>query len=143
MLVSHQFGFGAIDAEAMVTRAQHWTTVPQQNSCTLTPSSNGNKSVLALIQHVANVLCACSYATGGAPLKIQFNVGSDCRLVFLEHVVVQMSLSITVKYGGYYSYDDYYNDPYVVYHDGPRRGNIFLEMYSPHGTRFVSNFAHV
>ena len=86
---------------------------------------------------LANVLCACSYATSGAPLKIQFNVGSDCRLVFLEHVVVQMSLSITVKYGSYYSYDDYYNDPYVVYHDGPRRGNIFLEMYSPHGTRSV------
>ena len=45
LLVSHQFGFGAIDAEAMVTRAQHWTNVPQQKTCTLKPSSNGNKSV--------------------------------------------------------------------------------------------------
>ena len=28
--VSHQFGFGAIDAEAMVTRAQRWINVPEQ-----------------------------------------------------------------------------------------------------------------
>ena len=27
---SHHFGFGAIDAEAMVTRARHWTNVPKQ-----------------------------------------------------------------------------------------------------------------
>ena len=27
---SHHFGFGAIDAEAMVTRARHWTNVPEQ-----------------------------------------------------------------------------------------------------------------
>ena len=26
--VSHQVGFGVIDAEAMVTRATHWTNVP-------------------------------------------------------------------------------------------------------------------
>lgn len=28
--VSSQFGFGAIDAEAMVTRARHWINVPEQ-----------------------------------------------------------------------------------------------------------------
>ena len=27
---SHHFGFGAIDAEVMVTRARHWTNVPEQ-----------------------------------------------------------------------------------------------------------------
>ena len=30
ILVSHQFGFGVMDAEAMVTRAQHWISVPPQ-----------------------------------------------------------------------------------------------------------------
>ena len=30
--VSHKFGFGAIDAEAMVTRAKRWINVPQQIS---------------------------------------------------------------------------------------------------------------
>ena len=28
--VSHKFGFGAIDAEAMVTRGQRWINVPSQ-----------------------------------------------------------------------------------------------------------------
>lgn len=68
---------------------------------------------------------------------VQFSVNSDCNVVYLEHVVVQITLSITVKYGDYYSYEDYYSDPYVVYHDGPKRGNILVEMYSPSGTRSV------
>ena len=28
--ISHKFGFGAIDAEAVVTRARRWINVPQQ-----------------------------------------------------------------------------------------------------------------
>lgn len=77
-----------------------------------------------------------SYATSGTPLTIQFTVdSSSCNLVFLEHAIVQMTLAITVKYGGYYTYNDYYSDPNVVYHDGPKRGNILVEMYSPYGTR--------
>ena len=28
--VSHKFGFGAVDAEALVTRARRWTTVLPQ-----------------------------------------------------------------------------------------------------------------
>ena len=35
LTVSHQFGFGAIDAEAMVTRAQRWTNVPPQQKVTV------------------------------------------------------------------------------------------------------------
>ena len=38
LTVSHQFGFGAIDAEAMVTRAQRWENVPAQLSDTIIPS---------------------------------------------------------------------------------------------------------
>ena len=38
LTVSHHFGFGAIDAEAMVTRAKHWISVPSEISHTLTPS---------------------------------------------------------------------------------------------------------
>lgn len=32
-LVSHLYGFGLMDAEAMVTEAEKWTTVPQQHVC--------------------------------------------------------------------------------------------------------------
>jgi hypothetical protein len=28
--VSHKFGFGAIDAEALVSRGRHWSSVPAQ-----------------------------------------------------------------------------------------------------------------
>ena len=40
LTVSHQFGFGAIDAEAMVTRAKRWINVPEQITQTITPSVN-------------------------------------------------------------------------------------------------------
>ena len=36
--VSHKFGFGALDAEAMVTRAKRWINVPPQHSATVYPS---------------------------------------------------------------------------------------------------------
>ena len=32
---SHHIGFGAIDAEALVTRARHWINVPRQQMCTI------------------------------------------------------------------------------------------------------------
>ena len=38
LTVSHQFGFGAIDADAMVTRAQSWVNVGYQLSDTIVPS---------------------------------------------------------------------------------------------------------
>ena len=39
--VSYKFGFGVLDAEAMVTRAKHWINVPEQQSDTVqfTPST--------------------------------------------------------------------------------------------------------
>ena len=38
LAVSRQFGFGVMDAEAMVTRARHWINVPQQMNDTVTPA---------------------------------------------------------------------------------------------------------
>lgn len=35
--VSLQFGFGAIDAEALVSRGRHWMNVPPQRITTITP----------------------------------------------------------------------------------------------------------
>ena len=79
-----------------------------------------------------------SYASKNNPLRIQFIVSdSDCSIVYLEHVVVEMTLSITVTNGGYYTYSDYSGNPGVLYHDGPKRGDILVEMYSPYGTRSV------
>lgn len=38
--VSLRYGFGALDAEAIVTRAQNWIPVPEQQSCLVYPSSS-------------------------------------------------------------------------------------------------------
>ena len=38
--VSSQFGFGAIDAEAMVSRASHWINVPEQQHKTFEGTVN-------------------------------------------------------------------------------------------------------
>ena len=39
---SHQFGFGALDAEALVNRARNWTTVPDQTWDTMVPVDAGD-----------------------------------------------------------------------------------------------------
>ena len=33
LLVSDKYGFGAVDAEALVSRARHWLPVPSSHSC--------------------------------------------------------------------------------------------------------------
>ena len=38
LAVSHQYGFGVMDAEAMVTRARHWVNVPSQVEDCVTPA---------------------------------------------------------------------------------------------------------
>ena len=40
LTVSHSFGFGVIDAEAMVTRAKNWETVGPQLMNSMVPSKN-------------------------------------------------------------------------------------------------------
>ena len=40
LAVSRQYGFGVMDAEAMVTRARHWINVPPQRKDSITPGSN-------------------------------------------------------------------------------------------------------
>ena len=40
LAVSRQYGFGVMDAEAMVTRARHWINVPPQMNDSVAPSDN-------------------------------------------------------------------------------------------------------
>lgn len=51
--------------------------------------------------------------------------------------MAEMTLTISMyennDYGDY-SYMDYYSDPSVLYHDGPRRGAISIKLTSPAGT---------
>lgn len=90
------------------------------------------------------LLCAAlfnfSTVLKGQPLVIQFSVdASNCDVVFVEHVVVEMTLTISVDTPDYQEYDyrDYYFDPGVINHAGPRRGDIMIELLSPVGTKSV------
>ena len=42
---SHQFGFGALDADALVSRARNWTSVPEQTQYTIVPMGTMGSSV--------------------------------------------------------------------------------------------------
>ena len=39
--VSHKFGFGALDAEALITRGRHWINVPPQVSMVASSITSG------------------------------------------------------------------------------------------------------
>ena len=60
--VSHKFGFGAIDAEAMVTRARHWISVPEQHSFTTQPTV------------ITRLVCFCLHAGYISSFEIQQGV---------------------------------------------------------------------
>lgn len=78
--VSHLYGFGLVDAEAMVREASKWRTVPPQHICTHSP------------------LRANSYIQAGQTLNSS-SVSSGCsdeadrQVNFLEHVVVRLLLT--------------------------------------------------
>ena len=79
-LVSHKFGYGLMDAAAMVTLAEQWVNVPLQHVCQtpvdasdrVIPNGNGQKlEVLVLTD-------AC--------------IGTPHEIRFLEHVQCRISL---------------------------------------------------
>lgn len=47
--VSHFYGFGLMDATAIVNRARHWETVPDQVECTIHYNSIHRRFVLCFI----------------------------------------------------------------------------------------------
>jgi subtilisin-like proprotein convertase family protein len=73
LAVSRQFGFGVMDAEAMVTRARHWIGVPPQMEEHFSPHPN----------------------SGQATLNAPFTTSLDFEgfIHYLEHVVVIISAS--------------------------------------------------
>ncbi|CAI8020344.1 Furin [Geodia barretti] len=72
--VSRQYGFGVMDAEAMVTRARHWINVPPQliDPACMPPNQSGK-------------------ASKSAPFSTTLNYTG--KISYLEHVVVVISIS--------------------------------------------------
>jgi subtilisin-like proprotein convertase family protein len=67
---SHQFGFGMMDAAAIVNRAIDWVSVPERINCSVAPKLLNSGGTLHL------------------------TVDSGCRVTYAEHVVVNLSISL-------------------------------------------------
>ena len=120
--VSHKFGFGAIDAEAIVSRGRHWVTIPAQ-----------------LSQVVSAPLTSERTLSNGTSLTETFTVESD--IVSLEHVVLVFTMSFPgITEDDYNSYrDEYYDNFEAFFNDSrsifwPERGTVQINLTSPSGT---------
>ncbi|XDV18625.1 hypothetical protein PO909_024278 [Leuciscus waleckii] len=75
--ISHLYGFGLVDAEAMVVEAKKWRNVPPQHTCTKT-SDRRTRYIRA------DQKLNASMSTTGCSEQ------ADQHVVFLEHVVVRV-----------------------------------------------------
>ncbi|XP_053558467.1 proprotein convertase subtilisin/kexin type 5 isoform X2 [Bombina bombina] len=78
--VSHLYGFGLMDAEAMVIEAEKWTTVPAQHICV----ENTDRQIRTI--RPDNVVRSIYKATGCAD-------NSNHHVIYLEHVVVRITIT--------------------------------------------------
>ncbi|OCT97896.1 hypothetical protein XELAEV_180101275mg, partial [Xenopus laevis] len=78
--VSHLYGFGLMDAEAMVVEAEKWTTVPVQHICV----ENTERQIKTI--RPDNVVRSVYKATGCAD-------NTNHHVIYLEHVVVRVSIT--------------------------------------------------
>ncbi|KAM8895396.1 proprotein convertase subtilisin/kexin type 6 isoform 2-T2 [Spinachia spinachia] len=78
--VSHLYGFGLVDAEALVLEAIKWRTVPPQHTCSLVPVRR-NRYI-----HAGQSL-NCSISTSGCSEEPEQHVD------YLEHVVVKVLIA--------------------------------------------------
>uniref|UniRef100_A0A2I3LM07 P/Homo B domain-containing protein n=1 Tax=Papio anubis TaxID=9555 RepID=A0A2I3LM07_PAPAN len=95
--VSHFYGFGLVDAEALVVEAKKWTAVPSQHMCV---AASDKRPSIPLVQVLRTTALTSACAEH-----------SDQRVVYLEHVVVRISIS------------------------HPRRGDLQIYLISPSGTK--------
>uniref|UniRef100_A0A131YEU3 furin n=1 Tax=Rhipicephalus appendiculatus TaxID=34631 RepID=A0A131YEU3_RHIAP len=74
--VSHSFGYGLMDADAMVALAKRWTTVPQQKTC------------------MVRAQPLDKYISPKSHVELKLNVNCE-NVRFLEHVQAKVTLSAT------------------------------------------------
>ncbi|KAL4836642.1 hypothetical protein H8958_002943 [Nasalis larvatus] len=106
--VSHFYGFGLVDAEALVVEAKKWTAVPSQHMCVACLGQETQERMplwcdqrsIPLVQVLRTMALTSACAEH-----------SDQRVVYLEHVVVRISIS------------------------HPRRGDLQIYLISPSGTK--------
>uniref|UniRef100_A0A8C2KSV0 Proprotein convertase subtilisin/kexin type 5b n=1 Tax=Cyprinus carpio TaxID=7962 RepID=A0A8C2KSV0_CYPCA len=78
--VSHLYGFGLMDAEAMVKEAEHWKQVPPQHICV----ENADKQIRTIRpEHVVRSVYKATGCTDNA----------NHHVIYLEHVVVRITIT--------------------------------------------------
>lgn len=78
--VSHLYGFGLMDAEAMVKEAEHWKQVPLQHICV----ENADKQIRTIRpEHVVRSVYKATGCTDNA----------NHHVIYLEHVVVRITIT--------------------------------------------------
>ena len=106
-------------------------------------------SILTLIFSFTDIHSNIYSSTSVLFTVTQSSFSNANRISFLEHVVITMSLNIHT-HGTNFDYDDFYDELYYDYLYGdidaiydwldnphPRRGDIKIELTSPHGTKSV------
>ncbi|XP_045680892.1 proprotein convertase subtilisin/kexin type 6 isoform X1 [Phyllostomus hastatus] len=78
--VSHLYGFGLVDAEALVLAAKKWTAVPVQHTCVAVTDKRPRSIPLMQPLRTTALTTACANR-------------SDQRVGYLEHVVARISIS--------------------------------------------------
>ncbi|XP_063311099.1 proprotein convertase subtilisin/kexin type 5 isoform X1 [Pelobates fuscus] len=78
--VSHLYGFGLMDAEAMVIEAEKWSTVPAQHICV----ENTDRQIKTI--RPDNVVRSIYKATGCAD-------NTNHHVIYLEHIVVRITIT--------------------------------------------------
>ncbi|ELV13452.1 Proprotein convertase subtilisin/kexin type 6 [Tupaia chinensis] len=78
--VSHFYGFGLVDAEALVVEAKKWTAVPAQHMCVAAADKRPRSIPIVQPLRTTALTSACADH-------------SDQRVVYLEHVVARVSIS--------------------------------------------------
>ncbi|KAG8516364.1 Proprotein convertase subtilisin/kexin type 6, partial [Galemys pyrenaicus] len=78
--VSHLYGFGLVDAEALVMEAKKWTAVPAQHTCVVAADKRPRSIPLVQTLRTSVLTTACADR-------------SDQRVGYLEHVVARISIS--------------------------------------------------
>ncbi|XP_060012762.1 proprotein convertase subtilisin/kexin type 6 isoform X4 [Lagenorhynchus albirostris] len=78
--VSHLYGFGLVDADALVMEAKKWTAVPLQHSCVAVTDKRPRSIPVVQTLRTSALTTACADH-------------SDQRVSYLEHVVARITIS--------------------------------------------------
>ena len=66
--VSHHFGYGLLDVDAMVSLAQNWTSVPEQHRCEIVARLPARCASPSTIRQVIHTIGAFKEVDKGAPV---------------------------------------------------------------------------